>query len=46
MTSPTFALISRFMSMDLPYMAEWFEYYDKLGIQTYYLVVISNMLFV
>lgn len=39
--APTFALISRFMSIDVPYLAEWFEYYDKLGITHYYLYYID-----
>ncbi len=34
---PTFALVSRMMNIDLPYQSEWFEYYDKLGVNHFYI---------
>lgn len=34
----TIAIISRFIDIDIPYMSEWFEYYDNLGITRYYLI--------
>jgi len=38
---PTFAIVSRFMTMDLPYMAQWFEHYLRLGISKFYLYYID-----
>ena len=42
MSTPTFAITSRFMTMDLPYMAQWFEYYLKMGISKFYLYYIDQ----
>jgi hypothetical protein len=39
------AIISRFINIDLPYMSIWFEYYDNLGIDHYYLYYIDNTFF-
>lgn len=41
--SPTFALISRIMKIDLPYQSEWFEYYDNLGIDHFYIYYIDDV---
>ena len=39
---PTFALISRFMTSDIPYLPEWFEYYYRLGIDHFYLYYVDK----
>ncbi len=36
------AIISRFMNIDLPYMSQWFEYYDCVGINHYYLYYVDH----
>lgn len=41
-STPTFAIVSRFMTLDLPYMAQWFEYYQNLGISHFYLYYIDT----
>jgi hypothetical protein len=40
-STPTFAIVSRFMTIDLPYMAQWFEYHMNLGISHFYLYYID-----
>lgn len=41
-TEPTFALISRFMTTDIPYLREWAEYYVGLGIDHFYLYYVDT----
>ena len=36
-TKTTTAIISRFMTIDLPYYSQWLEYHDKLGFDYFYL---------
>ncbi len=36
------AVISRFMTIDLPYYSQWLEYYDKLGFDYFYLYYIDD----
>ncbi len=38
----TTAVISRFMTIDLPYYSQWLEYYDKLGFDYFYLYYIDD----
>jgi hypothetical protein len=38
MSTSTIAIISRFTNIDVPYLSQWFEYYDKLGISHYYMI--------
>ncbi len=35
----TVGLISRVMEIDIPFYSEWLEYYDKLGIDSFYLII-------
>jgi hypothetical protein len=35
----TVGLISRMMEIDIPYYSEWFEYYDKLDIDSFYIII-------
>jgi hypothetical protein len=46
MTQPkrTTALISRLMSIDLPYYSQWLEHYDSLGVDAFYLIYIDTEL--
>ena len=32
-------IISRIMEIDIPYYSEWLEYYDKLGVDSFYLII-------
>lgn len=38
-------ITSRFMNIDLPYMSQWFEYYNTLGIKHFYLYYIDTIFF-
>ncbi len=39
----TTAIISRFMTIDLPYYSQWLEYYDNLGFDKFYLYYIDDI---
>jgi len=36
-------IIARFLSIDLPYLAQWFEHHDRLGIARYHLAYFDEL---
>ena len=39
---PEACIIARFLSIDLPYLAQWFEHHDRLGISRYHLAYFDD----
>jgi hypothetical protein len=39
---PETCIIARFLSIDLPYLAQWFEHHDRLGIARYHLAYFDD----
>ena len=40
---PEACIIARFLSIDLPYLAQWFEHHDRLGISRYHLAYFDEL---
>ena len=40
---PEACIIARFLSIDLPYLAQWFEHHDRLGIARYHLAYFDEL---
>lgn len=40
--NPTVGVVSRLARIDIPFLSEWLEYYDKLGIDHFYLFYVDD----